>query len=96
MLHICGKSISQKIRGTLQKSYVRRTLTYGAECSALRVEEERKRKTTEMKILRMICGKILKDKSNNQRIREMTDVERLEASLREQRLRWLEHVEKID
>ena len=40
--------------------------------------------------------KILKDKSNNQRIREMTDVERLEASLREQRLRWLEHVEKID
>ena len=41
-------------------------------------------------------GKILKDKINNQKICEMTDVERLEEFLREQRLRWLEHVEKMD
>ena len=38
----------------------------------------------------------MKDKINNQKIREMTDVERLEKFLREQRLRWLEHVEKMD
>ena len=44
----------------------------------------------------MICGKTLKDKINNEKIPEMTGVERLEVFLREQRLRWLGHVERID
>ena len=78
---ICGKSISLKVRGTLYKSYVRSALTYGAECLALKVEDERKLKTTEMRILRMMCGKTLKDKINNDKIRGMTVVERLEEFL---------------
>ena len=60
---IYGKKIlSWKVRGTLYKSHVRSALTYDAECWALKVEDERKLKTTEMRILRMICGKTLKDK----------------------------------
>ena len=53
-------------------------------------------KTTEMRILRMICGKTLKDIINNEKIREMTGVEKLEEFLREQRLRWMGHVERMD
>ena len=34
----------------------------------------------------MICGKTMKDKMKNEKIREMTSVERLEEFLREQRL----------
>ena len=93
---ICGKSISLKVRGTLYKSNVRSALTYGAECWTLKVEDERRLKTTEMRILRMICGKTVKDKMNNEKIREMTGVERLEEFLREQRLRWLGHLERMD
>ena len=48
---VCRKSISLKVRGTLYKSYVRNALTYGAECWALKVEDERKLKTTEMRML---------------------------------------------
>ena len=48
--------------------------TYGAECWALKMEDERRLKTTEMRMLRMICGKTLKDKMNNEKIREMTGV----------------------
>ena len=70
--------------------------TCGAECWALKVEDERKLKTTEMRMLRMICGKTLKDKINNEKIREMIGVEKSEEFLREQRLRWLGHVEKTD
>ena len=40
--------------------------------------------------------KTLKDKMNNDEIREMADVERWEEFLREQRLRWLGHVERMD
>ena len=93
---VCGRSISLKVRGTLYKSYVRNALTYGAECCALKMEDERRLKTTEKRMLRMICGKTLKDKMNNEKICEMTGVVRLEDFLREKRLRWLGHVERID
>ena len=58
---ICGRSISLKVRGILHKSYVRNALTYVAECWALEMEDEGRLKTTEMRMLRMICGKTLKD-----------------------------------
>ena len=47
---ICGRSISLKVRGTLYKSYVRNALTYGAECWALKMKDDRRLKTTEMKM----------------------------------------------
>ena len=43
----------------------------------------------------MMCGKILKDKMNNDKICEMTGVVRLEEFLREKRLQWLGHVERM-
>ena len=60
------------------------------------MEDERRLKTTETRMLRMICRKTLKDKMNNEKIREMTSVVRLEEFLREQKLRWLGHVERMD
>ena len=71
-------------------------LTYGAECWALKMEDERRLKTTEMRMLRMMCGKTLKDKMNNEKILEITGVVRLEEFLREKRLQWLGHVERMD
>ena len=65
---------------------MRSALTYGAECWVFRVEDERKLKATEMRMFRIISGKILKDKIYNEKIHEMTVVERLEEFLIEQRL----------
>ena len=75
---------------------MRNALTYGSECWALKMEDERRLKTTEMRMLRIICGKTLKDKMNNEKIRKMTGVVRLVEFLREKRLRWLGHVERMD
>ena len=47
-------------------------------------------------MLRMICGKTLEDKINNEKIREMTGVERLEEFLSEQWLLWSKHAERMD
>ena len=44
----------------------------------------------------MICGKTLKDETNNEKIREMIGVEKSEEFLRDQRLQWLVHVKKMD
>ena len=51
------------------------------------MEDERGLKTTKMRMLQMKCGKTLKDKMNNEKIREMMGVVRLEEFLREKRLR---------
>ena len=75
---------------------MRNALTYGAECWALKMEDERRLKITEIRMLRMICGKTLKDKMNNEKIREMISVMRLKEFLREKRLRWLELTERMD
>ena len=60
------------------------------------MEDEKRLKTTEMRMLRTICGNTLKDEMNNEKIREMTGVVRLEEFLREKRLRWLGHVDRMD
>ena len=49
-----------------------------------------------MKMLIMICGKTFSDDISNETIREMTSVEKIEGFLREQRLQWLGHKEKMD
>ena len=92
----CGKSTSLKVRGTLYKSYVRSASAYGAECWALRVEDKWKLKIAEMRMLRIICEKTLKDKINNEKIREMTGVDSLEEFLKDQKMHWLGHVERMD
>ena len=69
---------SLRIKGALYKRYVRSTLNSGAESWPLRVEDERKLKTAEMRILRMLCGKTYKDKTSNEKIHEITKVEEIE------------------
>ena len=66
---------------------MRNAIAYGAKCWALKMEDERRLKTIEMRMLRMIRGKTWKHKMNNEKIREMTGVVRLEKFLREKRLR---------
>ena len=88
--------MSLKIRGALCKSYyVRSSLTDEGECWVLRIEDERKTVTTDMRMLRLI-RKTLKDKITNEKVRELTDVDEMKEFLREQRLRWLGHVERMD
>ena len=88
--------MSLKIRGALYKSYVRSALTYGGECWALRIEDERRLVTTEMRMLRLICGKTLKDKITNEKVYEITSVDEMKEFLQGQGLCWLGHVERMD
>ena len=46
---------------------------------------------TEMRILKWICGKTLKDRISNKHIRELVGVTPIEDKMRENRLRWFGH-----
>ena len=79
--------MSLRIKGILHKSYGRSTLRYDAECWAIRVEDKKILKTTELRMLRMLCGKTLKDKISNN---EKKSIDKF------QRLRYLGHLERIE
>jgi len=63
----------------------------------MKVEDVVRRiKSTKMRMLRMICGKTVRDKVRNEENRERTEVESIEEHLREQCLRWFGHMERMD
>ena len=49
-----------------------------------------------MKMLHMICDKTLKGGISSETIREMISVKKRQKLLREQRLPWFGHIEKMD
>ena len=49
-----------------------------------------------MRMLRLICGKTLKDKITNEKGTAITGVDEMKEFLRGQRLLWLRHVERMD
>ena len=51
--------------------------------------EKRNLQTIEMRMLRKICGKTLRDGMSNQTIRDMTDVDKIEEIIREQRIKMV-------
>ena len=92
---LCMRGLSLRLKGVLYKSCVRSVMGYGAECWAMKVDDVRKMETTQSRMLRMMCGKTLKDRVRSVNIRAMTGVEKIEEFLRSQRLRWLGHVERM-
>ena len=83
-----------KIKGQLYKACVRSAMCYGAECWALRKEEVTRLRMAEMRMVRMMCGKTLKDKCQLQELRARVGVDDIEGFLRSHRLRWAGHVER--
>ena len=75
---------------------MRSALYYGAEYWALKKEYKKKLPITEMKMLRLICGKTSRDGISNEAIRDITGVKKIEEFQRKQRLRWFEHVKRMD
>lgn len=92
---LCKRGMSNKMKGTIYKICVRSAICYGAQCWAMKSENIRKMEATEMRMLRMICRKTLKDKIKNESIREMTGVVKLGDFIRSQRLRWYGHVMRM-
>jgi len=80
----------------MYKNYVRSALSKGAKCWAMKVEDVRRMKSMEMRMLHMICGKTVRVQVSNEEIYERTEVESIKEHLREQCLRWFVHMERMD
>ena len=83
-----------RIKAIRYKSCKRSALSYVAEYWAMWWKDERKLNAAERRRLRIFSDKTLKEKISDDKIRKMTGA--IEEFLREQRLRWLRHVERMD
>jgi len=65
------------------------------ECWAMKKVDTRRMQAAEMVMIKMMCGKTLRDGITNV-LRDRTGVEDIENHLGETRLRWLGHLKRMD
>ena len=71
---------------------VRSSMIYGSETWAVNAEQEAKLETTEMRMVRCMCGVSLTEKKTNAELRESMGIEKISDVMRRSRLRWMGHV----
>ena len=84
-----------KLKDKVYKTVIKPTMTYGAECWAVRKKDENRLHVAEMRMLRWIRGKTRKDHVRNQIIQEDAKVCQMSTFLRQKRLHWYDgHVKR--
>ena len=81
-----------KVKGKVYKTVVRPTMTYAAECWALKKSHMQSMHTTEMRMLRWAGGVTMLDKVRNTHIRGSFGVAPINEKITESRLRWYGHI----
>ena len=93
---LCDKKVPIKLKDKVYKTVIKPTMTYGAECWAVRKKDENRLHVAEMRMLRWIRGKTRKDRVRNQRIQEDANVCQMSTFLRQKRLHWYRHVKRSE
>ena len=75
---------------------IRPVLCYGAECLTVRKKEEQILEKTEMMMMRRIKEVTLRDNVKNVDIRKELGVSSIQEKVREMRLRWYGHMQRMD
>jgi hypothetical protein len=91
-----NKHMSIKSKTKIYKTCVRPVMTYGIETRADTVRTKALLRTSEMRILRCITGKTLRDRIRNTEIRRMCEAEDIVRWGRQRRRGWRDHVNRMD
>ena len=75
---------------------IRPVLLYGAECWTVRKKEEQILEKTEMRMLRRIKGVTLRDRVKSVDIRKELGVSSIQEKVREMRLCWYGHMQRME
>uniref|UniRef100_A0A914XRT6 Uncharacterized protein n=1 Tax=Plectus sambesii TaxID=2011161 RepID=A0A914XRT6_9BILA len=89
---LCDPRMPRWLKGKVYCSVVRPALLYGSECWTTTKKDEQRMKTTEMRMLRWMCGLTRLDRVRNEVVRRMVGVAEITGKMQEGRLRWFGHV----
>ena len=93
---ISDKKMPRKLKIKLCMTVIRPVLLYGADCWTVRKKEEQILEKTEMRRLRRIEGVTLRDKVKSVDIRKEPGVTSIQEKVREMRLRWYGHMQRME
>ncbi|KAK3512409.1 hypothetical protein QTP70_009831 [Hemibagrus guttatus] len=93
---LCDRKISARIKGKVYRTVVRPAMLYGVETVSLRKRQESELEVVELKMLRFSLGVTRLDRIRNEYIRGTAHVGRLGDKIREARLRWFGHVQRME
>ena len=79
---LCDKTVPIKLKDKVYNMVIKPTMTFGAECWAVRKKDENRLHTAEMRMLRWIRGNTRKDHVSNQLIQEDGKVCQMSTFLR--------------
>ena len=83
-----------KLKDKVYKTVIKPTMTYEAECWAVRKKDVNRLHVAEMRMLRRIRGKTRKDHVRNQSIQEDDKVCQMSTFLRQKRLNMYGHIRR--
>ena len=93
---LCKRGPSLRMKSVVYKACVRSMLMYGAATWVMKAGVFQRLRATERRMLRMICGVMLKDIVESTVIALRVGVDDLEEHLRQKRLRWFGHIARRD
>ena len=85
----------RKLKIKLNMTVIRPVLLYGAECWTIRKKEEKNLEKTEMRMMRRIKGVTLRDRIKSVDIIKELGVSSIQEKVREMRLRWYGHIQRM-
>ena len=91
---LCDKYVPIKVKDKVYKTVIKPTMTYGAECWAVRKKDENRLHVAEMRMLRWIRGKTRKDHITNPIIQEDAKGCQMSTFLRQKRLHLYGHIKR--
>ena len=86
----------RKLKIRLYLTVIRPVFLYGAECWTVRKKEEQILEKTEIRMLRIIKGVTLRDRVKSVDIRKELGVSSIQEKVREMRLRWYGHMQRME
>ena len=95
------RGLSFRVKGQLYAACVRSVMLYGSETWAVKKGDVQRLETTEMRMIRWMCGASLNDRHGegrieNDQLRVRLGLEGIGVVMRRGRLRWFGHVERME
>ncbi|KAL1446260.1 hypothetical protein WDU94_015584, partial [Cyamophila willieti] len=91
---LCDRKLPVKLKGKIYKTVIRPALIYGTEAWTMYETFNKKKETTEMRMLRMSTGVSLMDRIQSKYIRGSMGVTTISKKIEEKQLRWYGHIRR--
>ena len=84
------------MKGKLYAACVRSGMLYGSETWPVKEEDVCRLERTEMQMVRWMCNVSLSDRRPSEELRNRLGIESISCVMRQMRLRWFGHIERMD